>query len=98
VALSSLLAFGLVWTMPVHADELYASIRGNVTDQSGALVPDARITATNVAKGWTISGITTFQSGVPMDVIDSSNWSLHNYPGNSDFAGMDVPNLIRPIQ
>jgi hypothetical protein len=49
-------------------------------------------------KGWAISGITTFQSGFPMDVIDSSAWSLHNYPGNSDFAGMDVPNLVGPIQ
>ena len=49
-------------------------------------------------KGWTISGITTFQSGFPMDVIDSSAWSLHNYPGNSDFAGMDVPNLVAPVQ
>ena len=46
-----------------------------------------------VTRGWAISGITTFQSGFPMDVIDSSGWSLHNYPGNSDFAGMDVPNV-----
>jgi len=51
VALLSLLAVGLVWTTPANADELYASIRGTVTDQSGALVPDARITATNAATG-----------------------------------------------
>jgi hypothetical protein len=49
-------------------------------------------------KGWTISGITTFQSGFPMDVIDSSAWSLRDYPGNSDFATLDVPNLVAPIQ
>jgi hypothetical protein len=49
-------------------------------------------------KGWIISGITTFQSGFPMDVVDTSDWSLRNYPGNSDFAGMDVPNMVGPIQ
>ena len=48
-------------------------------------------------KGWAISGITTFQSGFPMDVIDSSDWSLRDYPGNSDFAGIDVPNVVGPI-
>jgi hypothetical protein len=33
-----------------------------------------------------------------MDVIDSSAWSLRDYPGNSDFATLDVPNLVAPIQ
>jgi hypothetical protein len=50
-------------------------------------------------KGWAISGITTFQSGFPMDVIDVSDPSLHCYgPSNSDFACMDVPNLVAPVK
>ena len=49
-------------------------------------------------KGWIISGITTFQKGFPMDVIDSSDPSLRCYPGNSDFACMDVPNVVAPVQ
>jgi hypothetical protein len=49
-------------------------------------------------KGWIISGITTFQSGFPMDVVDSLGASLHCYPQNSDFACMDVPNVVAPIQ
>lgn len=53
---------------------------------------------TRATKGWTIAGITTFQSGFPMDVIDSSGWSLHDYPGNSDFATMEAPNLVGPIK
>jgi carboxypeptidase family protein len=54
---------------------------------------------TRATKGWTISGITTFQSGFPMDVIDVSDPSLHCYgPSNSDFACMDVPNLVAPVQ
>jgi Carboxypeptidase regulatory-like domain len=48
--------------------------------------------------GWTISGITTFQAGFPMDVVDSSDPSLRCYPGNSDFACMDVPNVVGSIQ
>src|ERR1700679_2309162 len=54
--LAFLLALGLVcgmlvWTPPAHADNLYASIRGTVVDPSGAVVPDAKLTATNIATG-----------------------------------------------
>jgi hypothetical protein len=50
-----LLALGLLCALvaapPAHADNLYASIRGTVTDPSGAVVPDAKLTATNIATG-----------------------------------------------
>jgi len=48
-------------------------------------------------QGWTIAGITTFQKGFPMDVVDTSDPSLRCYPGNSDFVCMDAPNLVGPI-
>jgi Carboxypeptidase regulatory-like domain len=58
----SLLAFLLalvcgmvIWTPSAHADNLYASIRGTVADQSGAVVPDAKLTATNIATGLSYS-------------------------------------------
>jgi len=44
-----LLALVPLVTQPVKADNLYASIRGTVTDVTGAVVPDATVTATNVA-------------------------------------------------
>ena len=49
VALGLLCAF--VATPPAQADNLYASIRGTVTDPSGAVVPDTKLTATNIATG-----------------------------------------------
>jgi Carboxypeptidase regulatory-like domain len=41
----------LIPTTPARADNLYASIRGTVTDPSGAVVPNVKLTATNVATG-----------------------------------------------
>jgi hypothetical protein len=45
------LVFGLAWSTPANADNLYAKIRGTVADPSGAVLPDAKISATNVATG-----------------------------------------------
>jgi hypothetical protein len=52
--------------------------------------------------GWQIAGITTFQSGFPLDVVDSSFPSLtssaytfYTYGGG---AAWDVPNVVGPIQ
>ncbi|MGD0964381.1 MAG: carboxypeptidase-like regulatory domain-containing protein [Candidatus Acidiferrales bacterium] len=52
--------------------------------------------------GWQISGITTFQSGFPLDVVDSSYPSLtssaYTFYTYSGGAGWDVPNVVGPIQ
>jgi hypothetical protein len=55
-----------------------------------------------ITDGWNISGITTFQSGFPLDVVDSSfpslTSSLYTYYTYFGGAGWDVPNLVGPIQ
>jgi len=51
VFLSLGLVFSLVSTTPANADNLYASIRGTVVDPTGAVVPGAKLTATNVGTG-----------------------------------------------
>jgi hypothetical protein len=45
------LGLGLSGTYRAYADSLYASIRGEVTDPSGAVLPGVSLMATNVATG-----------------------------------------------
>lgn len=54
-----------------------------------------------VSDGWQISGITTFQSGFPLDVVDSSLPSLQandlTFYCTFGVACWDVPNVTGPI-
>ena len=52
-ALIGVLVFAFAWSTPAHADNLYASIRGTVTDPSGAALPGVKLTAKNIATGLT---------------------------------------------
>jgi hypothetical protein len=47
--------------------------------------------------GWQMSGITTFQTGFPVDVIDSAFQSL-TCPYPDFYVCWDVPNRVGPIQ
>jgi hypothetical protein len=50
-ALPSILALTILTPNPAKAQNVYASIRGVATDQSGAALPDVNLTATNIATG-----------------------------------------------
>ena len=46
-----LLVFTVICAVPASADNLYANIRGTVTDPTGAVVPGVKLTAKNVNTG-----------------------------------------------
>jgi hypothetical protein len=50
-----------------------------------------------LTKGWTIAGITTFQTGFPLDVADESFPSGGLLLCCSDFVGWDGPNQVAPV-
>ena len=52
----------LVCVTPAFADNLYASIRGTVTDPTGAAVPNLTVTATNKDTG-IVTRVTTSAAG-----------------------------------
>jgi Carboxypeptidase regulatory-like domain len=49
--LSLLAVFAILFALPAAADNLYASIRGTVTDQTGAVIAGVKVTVTNTATG-----------------------------------------------
>ncbi len=51
-----------------------------------------------LTSGWTIAGITTFQTGFPLDVIDSSFPSGGYQAAVSDFSSWEGPNLVGPVK
>ncbi|HEX3662144.1 MAG TPA: carboxypeptidase regulatory-like domain-containing protein [Acidobacteriaceae bacterium] len=55
-------AIALCFSSLSHAQAVYGSIYGTVTDASGAVVPNAKVTITDVSKG-TSSSVTTNASG-----------------------------------
>ena len=52
----------VVWVPAASAQAVFGSIFGTVTDPSGAAVPNAKVTVTDVAKG-TTDEATTNESG-----------------------------------
>ena len=53
----------LVLATPVFAQEVTGSIAGTVTDQSGAVVPGAKVTITDTDKKVEVRSVTTNSSG-----------------------------------
>jgi Carboxypeptidase regulatory-like domain len=48
--------------------------------------------------GWTIAGITTFQGGFPLDVVNTADPSLGCQQNGEDFACWDVPNQVGAVK
>ena len=75
LALAFLACANLLFITSAMAQSVYGSIFGTVTDKSGAAVPDAAVTVTDVAKGTTVSATTNSSGGysVPHLIPDVYN-------------------------
>lgn len=62
LALAAVACASMVLLAPARAQSVYGSIIGTVTDKSGAAIPGATITVTDVSKG-TVVTVTSNQSG-----------------------------------
>jgi len=51
-----------------------------------------------LTKGWTIAGITTFQTGFPLDVADESGLYGGYLGAVSDFTTWAGPNVVGPVR
>ena len=51
-----------------------------------------------ISDGWVVAGVTTFQTGFPLDIVDDNFASGVCQFQNSDFACPDVPNVAGTIQ
>lgn len=51
-----------------------------------------------VFDGWVVSGVTTFQTGFPLDIVDNNLGSGICMVQTSDFACPDVPNITGAVQ
>ena len=63
VAVVALLAGGLAGSLPARAQAVYGSIYGTATDKTGAVIPNAKVTVTDVSKGTSVS-VQTNESGL----------------------------------
>jgi hypothetical protein len=78
-------AGALIHPMATRADNLYASIRGTVTDQSGAGVPDVTVTATNIETG-VAQKVTTASDGS----FNFLQLAVGDYNVTADKAGFET--------
>jgi hypothetical protein len=58
------------------AQTLYGSIVGTVTDSSGAVIPDATVTATNVSTNETRSGLTNDKGFYTLSTVPAGNYTV----------------------
>ena len=79
--LSSLVAMALVWGLPAFA-QTSAGVKGVVTDSSGALVPGAEITVTNLDTGARRHTLATETGAYEVPLLQPGRYSVASHkPG-----------------
>ena len=83
-----------VLSQPLHAQVLYGSVSGTVSDPSGAVVPGAQVTIVNDTTGFTRTG-TTDSAGY-YRLLDLSEGTYTLTATASGFQGFKKPALAWP--
>ncbi len=63
-------------TVPIVAFAQTAAVQGRVTDQSGAVVPGARVSAKNVSSGVGVSTVTNDQGAYNIPFLQPGNYTI----------------------
>src|SRR5690348_1643343 len=75
-----------------YAQAVYGSISGNVVDASGAAVPNAKITITDVEKGVTFSTVTNESGNYSQTHLIAGTYTVRvEAPGFDTFVTQNVP-------
>lgn len=78
--------------IPVHAQVLYGSIVGNVTDDQGAIVPGATVTVTNKGTNLTRDGVTNAEGTYNVPNIGPGSYDVKvSLQGFREFIRSGVP-------
>jgi Carboxypeptidase regulatory-like domain len=76
VSVFSLLAFLIAGCIALQAQSIFGDINGSVTDASGAVVPNAKVTLTNSASGDVRRGVTNGDGYYSFSSVPAGSYSL----------------------
>src|SRR6266478_5484612 len=88
----SLLIILLLATLSSHAQVDKATINGTVTDQSGAVISDVKVTATNTETGVNYSGTSNGAGIYQILALPVGHYSVHFT--RQGFKGVDRTGLV----
>ncbi len=85
-------SFALAFCVEARAQVLYGSLVGNVTDQSGSVVPGARVTVLNQATNFTRASTTNAEGLYSFPTLPPGSYTVRvSMTGFIDFVTTDVP-------
>lgn len=66
----------LAWVIPARGQQSKASLTGSVTDSSGAVVPDAKVTAADQDTGFVLSTVTSHDGSYTLPLLPPGRYTV----------------------